>query len=39
MATTEPNAINSTMMATPMPMSSLLGSFFASWASAPVNSV
>ena len=37
-ATTEPNAISSTMIATPMPISSLLGSFCASCASAPVSS-
>ena len=39
MATTEPKAISSTMMATAMPMSSLLGPFFSSRASCPVNSV
>ena len=32
-ATTEPNATSSTMMATPTPISSLLGVFCASWAS------
>ena len=39
MATTDPKAISSTMMATAMPMSSLLGSFASSSASCPVNSV
>ncbi len=38
-ATTEPNATSSTMIATPMPMSSLLGADCTTWASAPVNSV
>ena len=38
MATTEPKATSSTMIATPMPMSSLLGSSWASRAKAPVSS-
>ena len=37
-ATTEPKATSSTMMATPTPISSLLGVSCASWASAPVSS-
>ena len=39
MATTDPNAIRSTMMATPMPMASVAGSFLSSCASSgPKNS-
>ena len=38
-ATTDPNAMSNTMMATAMPMSSLLGSSVATWASSPVKFV